>query len=191
MSTDLELEHNPCIVAGIQPLLTELRQAVSVHFRAQHDPDREPLESFIRHIFQRSYGATLRDFYPNLTAFSSDGEIRGVVGYRSATAAPLFCEHYLDEAVETVAAARLDQAVERRHMVEVGNLALTGMTLGGIYLGGGIPRKILPALGRGGFMRAFTDKGRFAGLLEKVPVRVILSDNATLLGAAAGALQDG
>ncbi|MFZ0469174.1 MAG: thermostable hemolysin [Thiogranum sp.] len=127
MSTDLELEHNPCIVAGIQPLLTELRQAVSVHFRAQHDSDREPLESFIRHIFQRSYGAALGGFYPNLTAFSSGGEIRGVVGYRSAAAAPLFCEHYLDEPVETVAAARLDQTIERRHMVEVGNLALTGL----------------------------------------------------------------
>jgi glucokinase len=65
-----------------------------------------------------------------------------------------------------------------------GNLALTGMATGGVYLGGGIPPKILPAIKEGLFMKAFTDKGRYKGLLEKVPVRVILNDKAALLGAA-------
>jgi len=65
-----------------------------------------------------------------------------------------------------------------------GNLALTGMTTGGVYLGGGIPPKILPKMEEGTFMRAFTNKGRFRGLLERIPVRVILNDKAALLGAA-------
>jgi glucokinase len=65
-----------------------------------------------------------------------------------------------------------------------GNLALTGMTHGGVYLGGGIPPKILPKLDEGGFMQAFTNKGRFKDLLKKIPVRVILNDKAALLGAA-------
>jgi glucokinase len=65
-----------------------------------------------------------------------------------------------------------------------GNLALTGMTTGGVYLGGGIPPKVLPVLKKGVFMKAFTDKGRFRGFLEKIPVRVILNDKAALLGAA-------
>ena len=65
-----------------------------------------------------------------------------------------------------------------------GNLALTGMATGGVYLGGGIPPKILPAIKEGAFMRAFTDKGRFKDVLEKIPVRVILNDKAALLGAA-------
>jgi glucokinase len=65
-----------------------------------------------------------------------------------------------------------------------GNLALTGMTTGGVYLGGGIPPKILPVLEKGIFMKAFTTKGRFKDLLEKIPVRVILNDRAALLGAA-------
>jgi glucokinase len=65
-----------------------------------------------------------------------------------------------------------------------GNLALTGMTTGGVYLGGGIPPKVLPILKKGVFMKAFTDKGRFRGFLEKIPVRVILNDKAALLGAA-------
>ena len=69
-----------------------------------------------------------------------------------------------------------------------GNLALTGLTLGGLYLGGGIPPRILPALKQGAFMKAFTDKGRFRDLLSKIPVRVILNDKAALLGAADCAL---
>ncbi len=69
-----------------------------------------------------------------------------------------------------------------------GNLALTVLATGGVYLGGGIPPKILPALTDGVFMNAFTDKGRFKALLEKIPVRVILNDKAAILGAAHWAL---
>ena len=65
-----------------------------------------------------------------------------------------------------------------------GNLALTAMTTGGVYLGGGIPAKILPKLKEDIFMEAFTNKGRFKGFLEKIPVKVILNDKAALIGAA-------
>ena len=65
-----------------------------------------------------------------------------------------------------------------------GNLALTSMAVGGIYLGGGIPPKILPALKKGAFLKAFMAKGRFADFLAQIPVRVILNDKAALLGAA-------
>jgi glucokinase len=65
-----------------------------------------------------------------------------------------------------------------------GNLALTGMTTGGLYLGGGIPPKILSKLKEDIFMAAFTNKGRFKELLENIPVNVILNDKAALLGAA-------
>lgn len=65
-----------------------------------------------------------------------------------------------------------------------GNLALKLMATGGIYIGGGIAPKILPRLREGGFMRTFTDKGRFARLLEGVPVSVILNERTALLGAA-------
>jgi len=65
-----------------------------------------------------------------------------------------------------------------------GNLALTALATGGVYLGGGIPPKILPALKTGLFAKAFSDKGRFRGLLERIPVRVIMNEQAALLGAA-------
>jgi glucokinase len=65
-----------------------------------------------------------------------------------------------------------------------GNLALTVLASGGVYIGGGIPPKILPLLTTGSFMEAFTDKGRFGSLLGSMPVRVILNQRSALLGAA-------
>lgn len=70
-----------------------------------------------------------------------------------------------------------------------GNLALTAMTTGGIYLGGGIPPRIVSLLEQGYFMEAFTDKGRFRNLLEKIPVKVIMNQKAALMGAARCALE--
>ena len=70
-----------------------------------------------------------------------------------------------------------------------GNMALTVLATGGVYLGGGIPPKILPALSDGVFMDAFTYKGRFKDLLENIPVKVILNDKTALLGAARWGLE--
>jgi glucokinase len=67
---------------------------------------------------------------------------------------------------------------------EAGNLALRAKSLRGLYVGGGIAPKILAKLKDGAFMRAFTDKGRYANLLAAVPVHVVLNDQAALRGAA-------
>ncbi len=67
---------------------------------------------------------------------------------------------------------------------EAGNLALKTLATGGVYLGGGIAPRILPLLESGGFMEAFTNKGRMSSLLTGIPVRVITNPNAALLGAA-------
>ncbi len=69
-----------------------------------------------------------------------------------------------------------------------GNLALTGVTTGGMFLGGGIPPKILPVLLAEDFMAAFIAKGRFEKFMKNIAVRVILNDRAALLGAAHCAL---
>ena len=70
---------------------------------------------------------------------------------------------------------------------EAGNLALKTLATGGVYLGGGIPPKILPKLRQGGFLQAFVAKGRLAPPLERMPVRVILNDRTALIGAALAA----
>jgi glucokinase len=69
-----------------------------------------------------------------------------------------------------------------------GNLALLMMSMGGLYVGGGIAPKILEKLKDGTFMRAFSDKGRLSSLLASVPVHIILDDKTALFGAARGAL---
>lgn len=67
---------------------------------------------------------------------------------------------------------------------EAGNLALKVLATGGVYLGGGIPRRIVPFLQEGTFLRAFSAKGRLSRLLEQVPVHVIVNPAVGLLGAA-------
>jgi len=67
---------------------------------------------------------------------------------------------------------------------EAGNMALKVMATGGVYLGGGIPTRILSAIERGPFMEVFGRKGRMSKLMEKIPVYVILNPKAALLGAA-------
>lgn len=71
---------------------------------------------------------------------------------------------------------------------EAGNMALRCLTTGGVFLGGGIAPKILPALQRG-FVRGYLDKGRFAKLLGDIPVHVSLEPRTALLGAANFALR--
>jgi glucokinase len=71
---------------------------------------------------------------------------------------------------------------------EAGNLALKVLASGGVYLGGGIPPRILPALEKQ-FMEAFRRKGRMSDLLARVPVHVILNPKVALLGAACHGLE--
>jgi glucokinase len=67
---------------------------------------------------------------------------------------------------------------------EAGNLALRSVATAGVYLGGGIAPKILPALRSGRFMNAFLDKEPMVDMLRTMPVSVILNPQAGLLGAA-------
>jgi glucokinase len=65
-----------------------------------------------------------------------------------------------------------------------GNLALTVMATGGVYLGGGIAPRILPAMRWPVFMESFLDKSPMDALISRIPVKVILNSRAGLLGAA-------
>jgi glucokinase len=71
---------------------------------------------------------------------------------------------------------------------EAGNCALKFMSTGGMFIGGSIAAKILPKMKEETFLHAFREKGRMQNLLEEMPVRVVLNDDAGLLGAARSAL---
>jgi glucokinase len=72
---------------------------------------------------------------------------------------------------------------------QAGNLALTILATGGVYVAGGIAPRIVAKLRDGTFMTAFCSKGRLSGLAARIPVHVIVSPNVGLLGAAVAAAE--
>jgi glucokinase len=73
---------------------------------------------------------------------------------------------------------------------ECGNLALKLLATGGIFLGGGIPPRIVDLLDSERFRRTYSHKGRFGEMVSRMPVRVILEPGAALIGAAWTAICD-
>ncbi len=96
------------------------------------------------------------------------------------------------------AAQVTDLAMNRKHPIAVkaldlfveiygayaGNLALAGLSRGGVYVAGGIAPKIIDKLREGGFMRAFCSKGGFSAMMSEIPVHVVMNQKVGLLGAA-------
>jgi glucokinase len=130
---------------------------------------------------------------PNVYAYLKDGGYAGEpewLAEQLATARdpnPVIVQAALDGKCE-LCVATLDTFVSILG-AEAGNLALKVLATGGVYLGGGIPPRILPALERPEFMQALTNKGRFSDLLTRVPVYVILNPKSALLGAACHGLE--
>ncbi|HEY3161023.1 MAG TPA: glucokinase [Vicinamibacterales bacterium] len=83
-------------------------------------------------------------------------------------------------------AEALDMFVEA-YGAEAGNLGLRGVATAGVFVGGGIAPKILPALQNGRFMEAFRAKAPMDALVAAMPVHVIVNPDAGLLGAAVAA----
>ncbi|MDR3726175.1 MAG: glucokinase [Terracidiphilus sp.] len=102
----------------------------------------------------------------------TQGDPNAVITELALAAKSEICEKALDMFVSAYGA-------------ESANLALKILSVGGLYVGGGIAPRILEKLKDGTFMKAFTDKGRLSQLLVNMPVRVILESRAALLGAAA------
>jgi glucokinase len=72
---------------------------------------------------------------------------------------------------------------------EAGNLALKCVAVGGVFVGGGIAPKMLATLENGSFLRGFTEKGRFSGMMKSFPIYVARNPRAPLIGAAHFALR--
>ena len=93
-------------------------------------------------------------------------------------------------------AAKCDRCVEALDLfvsaygAEAGNMGLRVVATAGVYIGGGIAPRILPALRNGRFMEAFRAKAPLDGLVGRMPVAVILNKQSGLLGAAVHANQN-
>jgi glucokinase len=87
------------------------------------------------------------------------------------------------------AATRAVELFAALYGAEAGNLALKTLAVGGVFVCGNIAGHMLPVLERGGFRRAFADKGRFTPLMERIPVAVVLDSDVGLAGAARVALE--
>lgn len=83
---------------------------------------------------------------------------------------------------DPLAVKTLDLFVEI-YGAQAGNLALTSLATGGVFIAGGIAPKILSLLKRGRFIEMFSDKPPMSELLHSMPVRVVLNTRSGLLGA--------
>jgi glucokinase len=115
-----------------------------------------------------------------------DGPAAGVdLAATDTDPAPVITQAALDGS-DRLAGAALDLFV-RIYGAHAGDLALTALAMGGIYIAGGIAPKIVTRLQAPGFLQAFNDKGRMSPLTRAMPVRVILNPRVGVLGAALSA----
>ena len=98
-------------------------------------------------------------------------DVAQVITRNALAAKSAICEHALEIFVEILGA-------------EAGNAALRFMATAGVFIGGGIPAKILPKIQEPAFMEAFLAKGRLRAMLERIPVNVVLHGKSGLIGAA-------
>ncbi|MEN0041323.1 MAG: ROK family protein [Pseudomonadota bacterium] len=116
---------------------------------------------------------------------------RGMVNLYRAVCAADGVEPAFDEpsAISATGLAGSDpQAVETLHIFVTclgrvaGDLALTSFSKGGVFIGGGIARRLLPVINEGGMLEAFLDKAPHRGLLEAMKLAVVTCPQPALLG---------
>lgn len=77
----------------------------------------------------------------------------------------------------------------RIYGAQAGNLALTCLPSGGIFIAGGIALKNIEYMKTSDFLLCFNAKGRMQPLMENIPVKIITNAQAGLLGATNVALR--
>lgn len=127
---------------------------------------------------------------PNLYAFlceSGRAEQSERVGAALALArdqTPVICEEALRPEDPDPACAAAVSLFVRILAQESGNLALRVLGTGGVFLAGGLTRRLRKLLDPAVFSEAFQRKGRLGELLAAVPVSLVTADRVALLGAA-------
>jgi glucokinase len=126
---------------------------------------------------------------PNLYGFLCDSgrvvqsERMGIALGAARDPTALICEEALRPDPDPACAAAIALFV-RILAQESGNLALRVLGTGGVFLAGGLVRRLRHLLDPLAFAHAFRQKGRLGELLESVPVSLVVADRVALLGAA-------
>ena len=99
-------------------------------------------------------------------------------------AAPVIINAALDASVDTpLCKATLDIFCQVL-AAEAGNMACKLLPWSGVFIGGGIPPRILPALQTPRFLQTYTAKGRMSPVVARIPLYVILNTKVGVLGGA-------
>jgi glucokinase len=146
-------------------LKDKLRKRVSIE-RVLSGPGILNIYSFLR---DRSYADEPDDLRAEIAAASTPAAV--VTGHGLRGTHPI-CVHALDLFARLLGS-------------QAGDVVLTYLSTGGLFLAGGIPPKVAPKLQEGGTVEAYLRKGRMSPLVEMTPLHVITDDRTALLGAAA------
>ncbi len=146
-------------------LRDKLRKRVSIE-RVLSGPGIMNIYSFLR---DRSYCEEPRALHEEIAAAPVPAAVVTAHGLRGAYA---ICVKTLD-------------IFSRLLGSQAGDVVLTYLSTGGVFLGGGIPPKVAAKLQEGGTVEAYLHKGRLSPLVEMTPLHIIQNDRTALLGAAA------
>ena len=128
-------------------------------------------------------GPGLQNIYAFLRERNPDAESPELKSVWSSSDGPAAISRFAMESHDAMAIQALEIFCDV-YGAQAGNLALTCLPTGGVYVAGGIAPKIIETLKTSTFMYAFKNKGRMQSLLETIPVRVIVNPKVGLMGAA-------
>ena len=160
-------------------------------------PARDEVEWELHRSLQREFGRVSNErvvsgpgliaIYRHLAAAGSveNAGVRAEMGRQDPAA--VIMQHGLD-GTDPLCAAVLDRFTSLLGAL-AGDLALTVLATGGVFVAGGIAPRMVTKLKSGPFLAAFRAKGRLSAFMLGVPIRVITNPNVGLLGAAAVAAE--
>jgi len=98
---------------------------VTLHLSDRNALDRQSLEAFIKTRFYAVHQAHIDHFMPEMLSLRDENNgLRAVCGLRHANEEPLFLEHYFEWPIEQVLSISAQQRIERKAILEIGNLAV-------------------------------------------------------------------
>jgi hypothetical protein len=105
-------------------LVANLANEPRVHHLKAPGEQRLKAQDFIKGIFKEHHQAKVSSFLPSLFAiFNPQGQTQSALGVRNAAQDKLYLEQYLDSSIDQLLESLLGEAVKRREVVEIGNLA--------------------------------------------------------------------